>query len=157
MDIVLPIALITALACVEVCAALLYRGWELSREDVPEHIHTHRAMRTYAEDSVDRMVTVLKAGIARTWHSHIIPAGVRVKKNIVRAAADFAPTAYVMRVYNAIRGLHTGHEHEEGENASSFLQEVHAHKNGNTHTYEKQVSEERAEESSKKAEEHDKK
>ncbi|MBC8465076.1 MAG: hypothetical protein H8D63_01750 [Parcubacteria group bacterium] len=126
MDIVLFIAFITAFACVGVCAALFYRGWELSREDMPEHIHTHRVVRTYAEDSVDRMVTVLRVGIARMWRSQIVPMGTRVKKYVVQVAANFAPTAYLIRVYRAIRGLHATQGEEEDK--SSFLQEVNAHK-----------------------------
>jgi hypothetical protein len=122
MDIVLFIALITALACVEVCAALLYRGWELSHEDISEHVRVRHTMCAYAEDGADHMLTWCKDMIVHVWVSFLVPLGTRMKTYMVRMAADFAPTAYIMRVYNAIRGLHTTKGEEE--DTSEFLQKI---------------------------------
>lgn len=129
MDIVVIIAFVTGFAGIEVLSALLYRGWELSRGDVPEHVRVHHTMRTYAEhaeDNIDHMFGALKESMFSVWASRIIPTGAHMKKRMICGAQQFTPTAYILRVYNAIRGLHS--VQGEGEKASSFLQEVHAHK-----------------------------
>lgn len=129
MDIVLFIALITVFACVGVCSALLYRGWELSREGTSEHGRMDDAIRTYAghaEDGIDRMLKKTKRYGMQVWQSQCVPFGMRVKRSVIIEVENFAPTAYLMRVYRAIRGLHATQGEEEDR--SSFLREVSAHK-----------------------------
>jgi hypothetical protein len=133
MDIVLFIACMTAFACIGVCGALLYRGWELSRENVPEHVRIDDTVRIYtehAEDSIDRVLKNVKRCGTQVWQSQLIPFGARVKKCIIAGTEKFAPTAYLTRVYKAIRGLHATRGEEEDK--SLFLQEVNAHKSTST-------------------------
>ncbi len=131
MDSVIFIGVVTAIACTEVLGALLYRGYELSRGDVVHHVHAYGSMRQYAgyaEDGVDRAGKLVKQLFLYMWRTWLVPFGVYMRKTLGNAARKCKPTAYLIRVYMAIRGLHSGHESEEGEEASSFLQEVQAYK-----------------------------
>jgi hypothetical protein len=131
MDIVPIITFVTGLAFFEVIIALTYRARELSRGDVVHHARAYASIRAYAgyaEDGIDRVSTWITKSGSTLWQSVIVPFARSVKKEAIRVAKGFAPTAYLIRVYKAIRGLHTGHHKGGDEEASSFLQEVNAHK-----------------------------
>jgi hypothetical protein len=145
MNIVIVIAVVTGIACAEVLAALIYRGHELASGDASHHARVYVSMRRrvgYTEDGLDKFLKEGKRSLIYIWRMWVVPFGKRTKNGVIIRAKKCRPTAYLIRVYKAIRGLHTEDTHERGEEVSSFLQEVTAHKSaGDVHddkTHEEQ-------------------